>query len=167
MYGYPNATRHAVPLIWIVSGLGVWLLGRESFHIGISGLTHGLMFFVIMIGLIRRDALSIALALTVFLLFGGMARGMIPGEPSVSYEYHLFGAIAGVIAAIMLNRLDPRATLSLRSPAFGCECADRTHEPHPTDATDPGKDRSDMPKGRGACVNDDPDTTPPEDERPR
>lgn len=108
MYGYPNATRNAVPLIWLLSGFGVWVLGRESFHIGISGLTHGLMFFVIMIGFIRRDALSIALALIVFVLFGGMAWGVIPGKPAVSYEYHLFGAMAGVVSAMMLHRLDPR-----------------------------------------------------------
>jgi hypothetical protein len=95
MYGYPHATRYAVPLIWLLSGLGVWLLGRESFHIGISGLTHGLMFFVVVIGFMRRDRLSIALALIVFLLFGGMVSGVIPQEPTVSFEYHLFGAIAG------------------------------------------------------------------------
>ena len=108
MYGYPHATRHAVPLIWILSGLGVWLLGRGSFHIGISGLTHGLMFFVVMIGLIRRDVVSIALALIVALLFGSMASGVVPREPAVSFEYHLFGAIAGVVSAVALHRLDPK-----------------------------------------------------------
>jgi membrane associated rhomboid family serine protease len=108
MYGYPRATRQAVPLIWILSGLGVWLLGRASFHVGISGLTHGLMFFVVMIGLLRRDVVSIALALIVALLFGGMASGIVPREPLVSFEYHLFGAIAGVLSAVALYRLDPK-----------------------------------------------------------
>jgi membrane associated rhomboid family serine protease len=107
MYGFPRATRQAVPLIWLLSGLGVWLFGRESFHIGISGLTHGLMFYVVLMGFLRRDPLSIALALTVFLLFGGMASGIIPGEPAISFEYHLFGAIAGVLAAVGLRRMDP------------------------------------------------------------
>ncbi|MCA1790815.1 MAG: rhomboid family intramembrane serine protease [Thioalkalivibrio sp.] len=106
MYGYPRATRQAVPLIWILSGMGVWLLGRASFHIGISGLTHGLMFFVVMIGLLRRDAVSIALALIVALLFGGMASGVVPRETAVSFEYHLFGAIAGILSAVALHRLD-------------------------------------------------------------
>jgi membrane associated rhomboid family serine protease len=107
LYGYPRATRHAVPMIWLASGIGVWLFARESFHIGISGLTHGLMFYVIVIGFLRRDRLSIALALIVFLLFGGMASGIIPQETGVSFEYHLFGAIAGVLAAAVLFRLDP------------------------------------------------------------
>lgn len=107
MYGFPRATRHAVPLIWLLSGIGVWLFGRESFHIGISGLTHGLMFFVVLMGILRRDALSVALVLIVFLLFGGMASGIIPSEPAISFEYHLFGAIAGVLAAVFLRRMDP------------------------------------------------------------
>lgn len=117
MYGYPRATRHAVPLIWILSGLGVWLLGRASFHIGISGLTHGLMFFVVTVGLLRRDPVSIVLALIVALLFGGMASGIIPREPAVSFEYHLFGAIAGVLSALALHRLDPTLPERVAEPA--------------------------------------------------
>jgi len=115
MYGFPRATRHAVPVIWLLSGLGVWLFGRESFHIGISGLTHGLMFYVVLMGFLRRDPLSIALALVVFLLFGGMASGIIPTEPAISFEYHLFGAIAGVLAAVGLRRMDPMPAHMRRS----------------------------------------------------
>jgi len=115
MYGFPRATRHAVPVIWLLSGLGVWLFGRESFHIGISGLTHGLMFYVVLMGFLRRDPLSIALALVVFLLFGGMASGIIPTEPAISFEYHLFGAIAGVLAAVGLRRMDPMPARMRRS----------------------------------------------------
>jgi len=115
MYGFPRATRHAVPLIWLLSGLGVWLFGRESFHIGISGLTHGLMFYVVLMGFLRRDPLSIALALVVFLLFGSMASGIIPTEPAISFEYHLFGAMAGVLAAVGLRRMDPMPARMRRS----------------------------------------------------
>jgi membrane associated rhomboid family serine protease len=107
IYGYPRATRHAIPVIWLLSGLGVWLFARASFHIGISGLTHGLLFYVVAMGLLRRDALSIVLAVVVFLVFGGMASGILPGAHGISFEYHLFGAIAGVIAAALLFRLDP------------------------------------------------------------
>jgi membrane associated rhomboid family serine protease len=108
LYGYPRATRHAIPVIWLLSGLGVWLFARASFHVGISGLTHGLLFYVVAMGLLRRDPLSIVLAVVVFLVFGGMASGIVPGKSGISFEYHLFGAIAGVIAAVLLSRLDPR-----------------------------------------------------------
>ncbi len=114
LYGYPRATRHAIPVIWLLSGLGVWLFARPSFHIGISGLTHGLLFYVVAMGLLRRDPLSIVLAIVVFLVFGGMASGIVPGDAGISFEYHLFGAIAGVIAAVMLARLDPMPPPRLR-----------------------------------------------------
>jgi membrane associated rhomboid family serine protease len=107
LYGFPRATRRAVPLIWIGSGLGVWLFARESFHIGASGLSHGLMFFTVVIGLMRRDALSVALALVVLFLYGSMVWGVLPQRPGVSFEYHLFGAVVGVCCGLFLSRLDP------------------------------------------------------------
>ena len=107
LYAYPRATRYALPFIWIMSGLGVWLWARPSTHVGISGIVHGLMFFLFVMGLLRRDRLGVAIALLVFFLYGGMVMTVLPREQEVSFEYHLFGAIAGVIAAVFVFRLDP------------------------------------------------------------
>ena len=107
LYAYPRATRIALPLIWIASGLGVWIWARTSVHVGISGVTHGLMFFLFCTGLLRRDRLGVSISLLVFFLYGGMVMTVLPREPQISFEYHLFGAIAGVIAAVLLFRLDP------------------------------------------------------------
>jgi len=107
LYAYPRATRYALPFIWIFSGLGVWLFARPSAHVGISGIVHGLMFFVFLLGVFRRDRLGVAIALLVFFLYGGMVLTVLPRDPQISFEYHLFGAIAGLIAAIALFRLDP------------------------------------------------------------
>ena len=107
LYAYPRATRYALPFIWIFSGLGVWLFARPSTHVGISGIVHGLMFFVFLLGLFRRDRLGVAIALLVFFMYGGMVLTVLPRDPDISFEYHLFGAIAGLIAAIALYRFDP------------------------------------------------------------
>jgi hypothetical protein len=107
LYAYPRSTRIALPLIWIVSGLGVWLWARPSVHVGISGITHGLMFFLFLMGILRRDRLGVALAMLVFFLYGGMLMTVLPREVEVSFEYHLAGAGAGVIAALALFRRDP------------------------------------------------------------
>lgn len=109
LYAYPRATRYALPLIWIASGLAVWLWARPSTHVGISGITHGLMFFLFVIGLLRRDRLGVSIALLVFFLYGGMTMTVLPREENISFEYHLAGAIAGVIAALAFYRLDPMA----------------------------------------------------------
>lgn len=107
IYGTPKAARIALPVIWLGSGLGVWLFAREAVHIGASGLTYGMMFYLFTIGILRRDRQSIALTLLVFFLYGGMIWGVFPRSPGVSFEYHLFGAIAGVICAFLLRRRDP------------------------------------------------------------
>jgi membrane associated rhomboid family serine protease len=107
LYAYPRATRFALPLIWLASGLGVWLWARPSVHVGISGIVHGLMFFLFVMGLLRRDRLGVAIALIVFFLYGGMLMTVLPRDPDVSFEYHLFGALAGIAAAIGLFRFDP------------------------------------------------------------
>ncbi len=147
MYGFPRATRHAVPVIWLLSGLGVWLFGRESFHIGISGLTHGLMFYVVLMGFLRRDPLSIALALVVFLLFGGMASGIIPAEPAISFEYHLFGAMAGVLAAVGLRRMDPMPARMRRSHEEAEDEETATTE-DPTESESNAQETEDAPAPR-------------------
>lgn len=107
IYGTPRAARLALPAVWLISGLGVWLFGREAVHIGASGLTYGMMFFVFIIGILRRDRRSIALALLVFFLYGSMMWGIFPLAPGISFEYHLFGALTGAGCAVVLRRSDP------------------------------------------------------------
>jgi membrane associated rhomboid family serine protease len=105
---YPRATVRALPLIWIGSGLGAWLLGDPgSHHLGASGLSHGLMFLVFVLGLLRRDRASIAAAMLAFMFYGGMLLTILPREPGVSWQAHLGGAAAGVLAAWLLRRVDP------------------------------------------------------------
>jgi membrane associated rhomboid family serine protease len=105
-YGYPRSRWPVMLLIWLGSGLGVWLFGRESYHIGASGLAHGLMFFIFSSGILRRDRLSIALAMIVFLVYGSMIWSIFPQEPQISYETHFFGAAFGVLGAFLFRHLD-------------------------------------------------------------
>jgi membrane associated rhomboid family serine protease len=105
---YPKATLRALPLLWIGSGLGAWLLGDAgSRHLGASGLTHGLMFLVFALGLRRRDRPAIAAAMLAFLFYGGMLLTILPREPGVSWQAHLGGAVAGLFAAWLFRRVDP------------------------------------------------------------
>lgn len=107
-YTYPKASIRAFPLIWIGAGIGVWLFARPSFHLGASGLTHGLMLFLFVLGILRRDRIAVAVALATFFLYGGMLLGVLPREAGISYEYHFFGALFGGIAAWRWWKLDPK-----------------------------------------------------------
>jgi membrane associated rhomboid family serine protease len=107
LYGYPKSAKIVVPAIYIGTGLAVWLFARHTYHIGASGLTFGFMFFVFTVGAIRWDRRAIALSMVVFLLYGGMIWGIFPNEPGISYESHFFGAMFGIILAIVLRNHDP------------------------------------------------------------
>ena len=106
---YPRATVRALPVLWLGSGLGAWLLGAAgSHHLGASGVTHGLAFLVFMLGLLRRDKAAIAAGMLAFLFYGGMLLTILPREAGVSWESHLGGALAGVLAALLFRRADPQ-----------------------------------------------------------
>lgn len=103
----PRASRRALPAIWIGSGLMVWLLARPGPHIGASGIAHGLVFFLLALGLLRRDRPAVAAAMIAFFLYGGTLLTIWPREPQTSWEYHLAGAVCGVLSAWRWRRLDP------------------------------------------------------------
>ncbi len=108
IYTYPRTARLALPLIYVGAGLGTWLFARSSYHIGASGLTHGLMFLVFTLGVLRWDRPAIAVSLIIFFLYGSMIWGIFPSAPGISFESHLFGALSGLIGAFLLRNADPR-----------------------------------------------------------
>ena len=107
-YGYPKSWYKVVALVWIVSGVGVWLFARQANHIGASGLTHGVFFFLFVASIFRRDKSSVAIMMIAFLLYGGMTMTIFPREQGISFEYHFFGALAGVVAALIWRDSDPK-----------------------------------------------------------
>lgn len=107
LYGYPRSSRIVLPVVYIGSGLAVWLFARPAFHIGASGLVFGLLFFVLTIGMLRWDRRAIMISLVAFLLYGGMIWGVLPTTPGVSFESHLAGALIGAFLAFRLRDLDP------------------------------------------------------------
>jgi len=107
-YQYPRSAKQVLAIIYFGSGLGVWIFARDSYHIGASGLTHGLMFFLFLIGVLRRDKPAMALAMMVFFLYGSMVWGVFPSEERISFESHLFGAVTGIFCAIVFRHYDPK-----------------------------------------------------------
>lgn len=104
---FPRATLRALPPIWFGAGLGTWLLGTAGLHIGASGVTHGLGFMIFTLALFRRDRASLSAAMIAFFFFGGMLLTVLPQELGVSWEYHLSGALMGVLTGIVWRRADP------------------------------------------------------------
>jgi membrane associated rhomboid family serine protease len=103
---YPNAALRVLPAIYLGPGLAVWLFARRGVHIGASGLIYGLVGYILVAGLIRRDKRAIAASLLVCFMYGAMVWGVMPIQQRVSWETHLAAALIGVGLAIALRRLD-------------------------------------------------------------
>ena len=90
-------------VVIVVGGVATWLLARPAVHIGASGLVFGYAGFLLVAGFVERSIKGIGVALIVGVLFGGMVlRGVTPVSSFVSWESHLFGLGAGVLAAFAL-----------------------------------------------------------------
>jgi membrane associated rhomboid family serine protease len=98
-------------LIWVISGLGVWLIGpSNTVTVGMSGVIFGWLVFLLARGLFARNWRQVALGVVLFAIWGSILFGVLPGRPDVSWQGHLFGAIAGLLAAMIVGRADrPRA----------------------------------------------------------
>ncbi|MCF8222555.1 MAG: rhomboid family intramembrane serine protease [Bacteroidales bacterium] len=97
---------------WLITGLFVWVAGREAWHIGASGLLYSLASFLFFSGFIRKYFRLIALSLLVVFLYGSMVWGMFPLiDIHVSWESHMLGAGTGLILAILYRRKGPQRKL--------------------------------------------------------
>jgi membrane associated rhomboid family serine protease len=106
---YPKVSYLLFGIIYFFTGLLVWIFARQVYHIGASGVVYGFVSFLFFSGLFRRDNKSIALALIITFLYGGLIWGMIPGWKTISWESHLFGALTGLTAAYLFRKIDPPA----------------------------------------------------------
>ena len=81
-----------------LGGMGVWVAGRAALHVGASGLVFGLFGYLVSLGWHERSFVSIFAAVAAVALYGGMIFGVLPRGGFVSWESHLFGLLAGVVA---------------------------------------------------------------------
>ena len=106
LFLYPRSSLKALPAIYLGPGVLVWLFGRDSAHLGASGLVYGLASYVLVAGLLRRDRRAIAASLLVVFMYGSLAWGVLPIQPGVSWETHLAAAVIGVLLAFVFRKLD-------------------------------------------------------------
>ena len=98
------SSAHALPTllaIIILGGAGLWLFGpSNTINIGASGLVYGLIVFLMTDGIVEKNVIKIVVGFGVLLLYGGtLLMGVIPGPAGISWQGHLFGAIAGGLVA--------------------------------------------------------------------
>ena len=93
---------------WLMSGTWMWVAARDGNHIGFSGVIYALASFIFFSGMIRKYYRLMALSGMIVFLYGSMIWGVLPMVPGVSWEGHLFGAIAGGILAYYYRERGPK-----------------------------------------------------------
>jgi membrane associated rhomboid family serine protease len=84
----------------IGSGTVAWLFGAPgSVHIGASGVIFGYLGFLMLSGWYVRSLASVALSVLVTLVWGGLVVGVMPRAAGISWQAHLGGFVAGILAA--------------------------------------------------------------------
>ena len=106
-YFYPRVADRVLLLTWISSGILVWLVGRDSYHIGASGLIYGLAGFIFLSGVLRKNASLLALSLVVAFMYGSLVWGVLPIEERISWEAHLAGGLSGFVWALAYRKVVP------------------------------------------------------------
>jgi membrane associated rhomboid family serine protease len=103
-YFYRQKALTVIVFTVIIGGLFVWVFGRNANHIGASGLIYGLAGFLITNGFVEKKLLPLLISVGVIFLYGGLIWGVFPTVYSyISWEGHLFGAIAGILIAFILK----------------------------------------------------------------
>jgi len=99
-------------LIWVVGGLGVWLVApSNTVHLGASVLIFGWLVYLMIRGIFTRKVGEIILGMVLFFMYGGLLLGVLPSQPGISWQGHLFGAIGGALAAWLVSERTERASV--------------------------------------------------------
>jgi membrane associated rhomboid family serine protease len=104
-----NALRVLV-ISYVFSGLILWIIGRDSWHIGASGLIYSIAFFLFFSGIIRKHVPLIALSLIVAFVYGSMIWHIFPWQiqDPISWEGHLSGGFIGLVLSVMYRNSEPQ-----------------------------------------------------------
>jgi len=88
----------------LFTGLLTWVIGRESYHIGASGVIYMLFGFLSLKGMISKHFRLLALSFFVIFTYGSLVWYVAPTAPKISWEGHLSGLIIGMAFAFIFNK---------------------------------------------------------------
>jgi len=85
----------------LLTGFLTWIIARESYHIGASGVVYLLFSFVFFSGILKKHFRLVALSLIVIFLYGSMIWYVLPIKDGMSWEGHLSGFVIGLVLAFL------------------------------------------------------------------
>jgi membrane associated rhomboid family serine protease len=104
LFFYPRKGLVILGIITIGTGIFTWLIGRQAYHIGASGIIYGLAAFIFFSGVLSRQRNYIAISLIVVFLYGSLIWGIFPSlNQHISWEGHLGGFTTGTILSLIYH----------------------------------------------------------------
>jgi membrane associated rhomboid family serine protease len=89
----------------IIGGSILWVIGRESYHVGASLLVYGLAGLLVSYGIFSKKVIPVIISILVIFFYGtSFLIGLLPIFPGVSWEGHLSGAIGGILTARLITK---------------------------------------------------------------
>lgn len=102
-YFYKDIAFKILIIGGLLTGFLTWLVARESYHIGASGIVYLLFSFIFFSGIIRKHYRLVALSFIIIFFYGSMIWYMFPIKESMSWEGHLSGFLVGVLLAFLFR----------------------------------------------------------------
>ena len=100
-YFYKEVAYKVLFFCGFFAGFITWMIARESYHIGASGIVYVLFSFVFFSGIIKKHYRLVALSLIVIFLYGSMIWYILPIKDGISWEGHLSGLLVGLFFSIL------------------------------------------------------------------
>ena len=95
-------------IVVLIAGVGTWLLGGPgTSHIGASGMVYGWLSYLIVRGIFNRSLTQFLVGIGLGFAYSGLIWGVLPIYEGVSWQGHLFGAIGGIVAGMVITSDDP------------------------------------------------------------
>jgi len=98
-YNFRNIAPRVFIITFLGTGLLVWIFGRPSYHIGMSGVIYGLTSFLMVSGFLTKNVRVAGISLLVIFLYGSFIWGIFPQQNNVSWEGHFSGFTIGIFLA--------------------------------------------------------------------
>lgn len=105
---YPSIASQVFVQCYLFTNFLVWLFARPFYHIGASGVVYALAFFLISLGLFKRDFKTLFIAIIIAMVYGGLVYNVTSINAAISWESHLLGAITGIGNAYAVDKFFKR-----------------------------------------------------------
>jgi membrane associated rhomboid family serine protease len=109
-YFYRNLSFRVLIICYFIPAILVWVIGRPSYHVGVSGVIYGLAGFLFVSGIIRKHLGLMAISFLVAFQYGSMIWGIFPIEDRVSWESHISGLVTGISLALYFRNSGPQGS---------------------------------------------------------